>query len=231
MEPDAPQGPPSAVGPAPPGVPDPADPHRAGTPAWDPPALLPPGIPDPADPPPAAPPAPTLLARIVHELRSTLLYAVQVMIVVLLILNFVGRVSVVQGGSMEPGIVTGERIVVNLMVYDFRNPQRGDIIVFRNPRDTTKDYIKRVIGLPGEMIEIRAGVCFINGTEIEEPYVTMHDFSDVAPLRLGEKELFVMGDNRANSEDSRRWGALRMDLVRGKASLVFWPPERATLLP
>lgn len=166
-----------------------------------------------------------------REVKATVLYAVQVMIVVMLILNFVGRVSIVQGGSMEPSIVTGERIIVNLLIYDFAIPQRGDVIVFRNPRDTTKDYIKRVVGLPGETVEIRGGVTFLDGKPFEESYVTLHDYADLPPVRLQEKELFVMGDNRANSEDSRRWGPLPTGLVRGKASLVFWPPERVSLLP
>jgi signal peptidase I len=167
-----------------------------------------------------------------RQFVAAFLYCLQVAVVTLVIILFVGRVSIVQGGSMEPSIVTGERILVNLLVYDFYQPRRGDVIVFKNPRDTTKDYIKRVIALPSETIEIMDGVTYINGKQIDESFVTHRDLGR-APVKLTLRpdELFVMGDNRANSEDSRLWGALPLRLVRGKASVVFWPPERAAFLP
>jgi signal peptidase I len=173
----------------------------------------------------------SLLARYQKEMRSAAQFCFAVLVVTALIINFVGRVSIVQGGSMEPGIVTGERIIVNLLVYDFNRPRRGDIIIFRNPRDTSKDYIKRVIALAGETIEIKGGVTYINDHELPEPYVTLRDFTDLPICRIPPNCLWVMGDNRANSEDSRRWGALPLPLVRGKASVVFWPPERLTVYP
>lgn len=172
-----------------------------------------------------------LLRTYRRELVSLLIYCLQVMVVTAAIILFVGRVSIVQGGSMEPSIVTGERILVNLLAYDFYNPRRGEVIVFRYPRDQSKDYIKRVIALPGEEIEIRNGKTLVNGRRVSEPYVTHWDLADKAPVKLGAGELWVMGDNRANSEDSRRWGPLPVRLVRGKASVVFWPPERAAFLP
>lgn len=172
-----------------------------------------------------------LLRTYQREIVSVFIYCLQVMVVTSVIILFVGRVSIVQGGSMEPSIVTGERILVNLLVYDFYSPTRGEVVVFRYPKDQTKDYIKRVIALPGEEIEIRDGRTLVNGRRLAEPYVTHWDLSDRDPVKLGAGELFVMGDNRANSEDSRRWGPLPVQLVRGKASVVFWPPERAALLP
>lgn len=165
------------------------------------------------------------------RVKSVLTYGLQVLIVMLLIINFVGRVSVVQGGSMEPGIVTGERIVVNLLVYHFGMPKRGDVVVFKSPRDFSKDYIKRVIALPGEVIEIHQGVTSINGKKLDEPYVTLRDFTDIEPTRLADGCVWVMGDNRANSEDSRRWGQLPVQLIRGKASVVLWPPDRFAFFP
>lgn len=180
----------------------------------------------------AAPQAPAhFWSRYRGEIVSVVLYCIQVLVVTAVIILFVGRVSIVQGGSMEPSIVTGERIIVNLLVYNFNTPHRGDVIVFRNPRDEAKDYIKRVIGLPGETVSIKEGQTFINGKKLAEPYVTHKDYGDHKALTLGAGQLFVMGDNRSNSEDSRRWGALPLRLVRGKASLVFWPPEKVTLLP
>lgn len=187
-----------------------------------------------------APPLPAPLERVPAEgwaarsgrhVRSALTYTTQVLIVMVLIIHFVGRVSIVQGASMEPGIVTGERIIVNLLIYNFGLPRRGDVVVFRNPRDMTKDYIKRVIALPGEEVEIRQGVTYINGTRLDEPYVTLHEYSDTPRTRLASSCVWVMGDNRANSEDSRRWGQLPVTLIRGKASLVLWPPDRVSLFP
>lgn len=172
------------------------------------------------------------LQKFKKEIIGAFLYCLQVAVVTIVIIVFVGRVSIVQGGSMEPSIVTGERILVNLLVYDFYQPRRSDVIVFRNPVDTTKDYIKRVIGLPGETVSIRDGETFINGRKLPEPYVTRRDpHRDLAPVTLWNSQLYVMGDNRANSEDSRVWGPLPLRLVRGKASVVFWPPDRASLLP
>jgi signal peptidase I len=166
-----------------------------------------------------------------RHLRSALAYSLQVLIVMVLIIHFVGRVSIVQGGSMEPGIVTGERIIVNLLIYNFGLPKRGDVVVFKNPRDTSKDYIKRVIGLPGETVEIRQGATYVDGRKLDESYVTLHDYSDTPPVHIADSCVWVMGDNRANSEDSRRWGQLPLVLIRGKASLVLWPPERVALFP
>ncbi|MBM3462392.1 MAG: signal peptidase I [Armatimonadetes bacterium] len=167
-----------------------------------------------------------------RQFVAAFLYCLQVAVVTLVIILFVGRVSIVQGGSMEPSIVTGERILVNLLVYDFYQPRRGDVIVFKNPHDTSKDYIKRVIALPAETVEILDGATYVNGKKLDEPFVTHRD-PGRAPVKITLKpdELFVMGDNRANSEDSRLWGPLPLRLVRGKASVVFWPPERAAFIP
>lgn len=165
------------------------------------------------------------------RVRPVVAYVLQVLLVMALLIHFVGRVTVVQGGSMEPGIVTGERIIIDLLTYHFEAPQRGDVIVFRNPRNAAKDYIKRVVALPGESIEIREGRTYVNGKRLEEPYVTMRDDSDLPPTRIGDDCVWVMGDNRANSEDSRRWGPLPLELVRGKARLVLWPPDRVAVYP
>ncbi|NDD26811.1 MAG: signal peptidase I [Proteobacteria bacterium] len=165
------------------------------------------------------------------RVHGVLMYALQVMILTVLLLHFVGRVSVVQGASMEPGIMTGERIVVDLVTYSFRAPRRGDVVVFRSPRNKSRDYIKRIVGLPGEEIEIREGQTRINGVSLAEPYVTLRDRDDTPRTLIAPTCVWVMGDNRTNSEDSRRWGQLPMSLIRGKASIVLWPPERMAVLP
>ena len=147
-----------------------------------------------------------------------------------LLVHFVGRVTVVQGCSMEPGIVTGERIIIDLLTYSFAIPRRGDVIVFRSPRNADNDYIKRVIGLPGDSVEIRQGQTYVNDKRLFEPYVTMRDLDDVPRTRIADDCVWVMGDNRSNSEDSRRWGQLPLSLVRGKARLVLWPPDRVAVM-
>lgn len=172
----------------------------------------------------------SVVTRYRREVVGVLVYFLQVLLATAFIIVFVGRVSVVQGSSMEPSIVPGERILVNLLVYDFYQPQRNDVIVFRSPRDITKDYIKRVIAVPGDTLEIRMGETWLNGHAVAERYVTMCDYGDYPLVRLKPGEVFVMGDNRSNSEDSRRWGPLPLRLVRGKASVVFWPPGRAAVL-
>lgn len=175
--------------------------------------------------------APPTHGNVTWRVRPVLAYLLQVLIVMALLLHFVGRVTVVQGGSMEPGIVTGERIIIDQVTYHFATPRRGDVVVFRNPRNAAKDYIKRVIGLPGERIEIREGQTYVNGKRLEELYVTLHDDTDLPATRIADNCVWVMGDNRANSEDSRRWGQLPLALVRGKARFVLWPPERVAVFP
>ncbi|MCE1249085.1 MAG: signal peptidase I [Firmicutes bacterium] len=162
----------------------------------------------------------------VKTVREIVICAAQVIILTMLIINFIGRISVVQGQSMYPSLTTNNRIVINLLAYKFHEPRRGEIIVFRCPRNPERDYIKRVIGLPGEEIAIIDGKVFINGRILNEPYImkTLPDES-IETVRLGKNEIFVMGDNRSNSEDSRSWGALDEKLIKGKAELVFWPPE------
>lgn len=158
--------------------------------------------------------------------KEIVVCAAQVIILTMLIINFIGRVSVVQGQSMYPSLTTNNRIVINLLAYRFHEPRRGEIIVFRCPKNPERDYIKRVIGLPGEEVEIKNGKVYINKKLLDEPYIlkTLPD-ENIEPTKLDENQIFVMGDNRSNSEDSRSWGALDEKLIKGKAEFIFWPPE------
>lgn len=158
--------------------------------------------------------------------RDMLVCFAQVLILTFIIINFVGRVSVVQGQSMYPSLDTNNRIIVNLFVYRFHNPERGEIVIFKCPENENKDYIKRAIGLPGEEVEIKDSVVYINGKELKEPYIKYpfpHDTMN--KIKLSDDEIFVMGDNRGNSEDSRMWGPVNKKLIKGKAVMIFWPPE------
>ncbi|MFP4497229.1 MAG: signal peptidase I [Vulcanimicrobiota bacterium] len=160
-----------------------------------------------------------------------IIYIFQVLIISLIIINFIGRVSVVQGSSMVPSLHTNNRIVVNLLAYKFSQPERGDIIIFQCPVNPEKDYIKRVIGLSGETLEIKEGMVYINEQLLDEYYL---DYSDgrenIEAITIPDDSIYVMGDNRLNSEDSRFWGPLEKKLIKGKAQLIFWPPEKFFIL-
>ncbi len=129
-------------------------------------------------------------------------------------------------GSMEPTLLPRDRVLVNKFIYRFREPQRGDIVVFLPPNDN-RDYIKRIIGLPGETIEIRKGKVYINNRALSEPYkINKPDFSSFGPFKIPKSSYFVMGDNRPNSSDSRVFGPLKKERIIGKAILIYWPISR-----
>ncbi|RMG71896.1 MAG: signal peptidase I [Chloroflexi bacterium] len=135
---------------------------------------------------------------------------------------------VVQGASMEPTFQNDQLLIVSRLNYVFGNPQRGDIIVFHFPGDTTQDYIKRVIGLPGETVEIRDTHVYINGEQLIEPYINEPCDPYHCPDRswmLGDDEYFVMGDNRNHSSDSRSdtVGLISRQYIVGEVLLRYWP--------
>ena len=155
---------------------------------------------------------------------------------------------------MLPNLESGQFLLVNKLVYfqldisrlskivpfwdedtpshhfAIHPPRRGDVIVFRFPRDPRKDFVKRVIGVPGEEIEVVSGTAFIDGVPLEEPYIISRDNSDSAPILLQDGEYFVMGDNRRRSNDSRSWGAVPEENILGKVWVVYWPLDQAQLL-
>ncbi len=137
----------------------------------------------------------------------------------------------IEGTSMEPNLHNGQYLVINKIVYRLHPPQRGDVIVFRFPRDPQRDFIKRVIGLPRESVEIRAGRVFINGTPLDEPYSPATSTYSWGPKTLQEGEYFVLGDNRGNSSDSHNWGMLPRENIIGKAWLSYWPPQYWMIIP
>jgi signal peptidase I len=153
---------------------------------------------------------------------------------VLSVLLFVGINAVsarirVDGFSMEPTLNTGEFVIVNKLAYQFGTPHEGDVIVFHPPRDPAQEYIKRVIGLPGDRVKVANGEVYINGQMLNEPYIA------APPAYQGEWQvpnnaLFVLGDNRNNSSDSHNWGFVPMNYVVGKAVFVYWPPNKIGLI-
>lgn len=169
------------------------------------------------------------------ELCDSLLIAFA--LVFFLIKPFVVAAFYIPSGSMRPTLLERDRVLVNKFVYRLSQPRRQDIIVFKAPREATmgdqqKDFIKRLIGLPGERIEVRSydGV-YINGVKLNEPYIgplQTPDY-DYGPAEVPPGHYFVMGDNRRDSNDSHRWGFLDRHNVLGRAMVIFWPPQRIAL--
>jgi signal peptidase I len=157
------------------------------------------------------------------------------LIVAAAIILFVYQPVKVEGSSMMPALVDSERIFINKFVYrlGIGGVQRGDTVVFSSPQDPRRSYIKRVIGIPGDVLEIRDGRVWLNGGVLSEPYVPAEyrDPATMAPMRVPAGHYFVMGDHRSASNDSRSWGPLPMQDIYGKAVFVYWPPERMGTLP
>jgi signal peptidase I len=137
----------------------------------------------------------------------------------------------VEGSSMEPNLVGGEYLIVNKALYALRPAERGDIIVFRAPKSPDKNFVKRIIGLPGEKVELRAGQVYVNDKLLYEPYIDARFGYSWGPAVVGSDQLFVLGDNRNNSSDSHSWGMLPELNVIGKAWICYWPPNSWGLLP
>lgn len=129
----------------------------------------------------------------------------------------------VDGFSMEPTLKSGEFVIVNKLAYKLGDPKPGDVIVFHYPRDPEQEYIKRIIGLPGDHVRISNGKVYVNNQLIEEPYIAAPPMYETA-WDIPENTLFVLGDNRNNSSDSHNWGPVPMENVIGKAFFVYWPP-------
>ncbi len=153
---------------------------------------------------------------------------------------FIAEPFVVNGASMDPTFATGQFLIVDRLSYRFNEPKRGDVIVFRYPNNPSTYYIKRIIGLPGETVNIKNGIVSIesnssdsiSSTTISEPYITSnHTSSDTLKAKLGNTEYFVMGDNRRESSDSRAWGPLPEDYIIGRPALRLYPITKLSTYP
>jgi len=172
------------------------------------------------------------LAQVKSEIRE---YAESFVIAVLLalfIIFFIAQSFLVQGDSMEPSLHDGERLLVDKVTYRFRPPQRGEIIVFSFPKDPRRKFIKRVIGVPGDTVEIRNRTLIINGVPIEEEYIRGPMYQPYGPITVPEGTVWVLGDNRNNSEDSRfpDVGPVPYDLIVGRALFIYWPLGEAGII-
>lgn len=160
--------------------------------------------------------------REVFEWIATILAAV---LVALFINNFIIVNATVPSSSMEKTIMTNDRVIGLRLAYKDKDPERGDIIIFKYPDNEKILYIKRVIGMPGETVEIHNGEVTIDGEVLSEPYLTTTTEGDFGPYIVPEDHYFMMGDNRNNSADSRYWRNtyLSKDKIVGKAVLRYWP--------
>ncbi|SMB93842.1 signal peptidase I Serine peptidase. MEROPS family S26A [Desulfonispora thiosulfatigenes DSM 11270] len=148
-------------------------------------------------------------------------------ILALLIKTFVFQFYYIPSGSMEPTLQINDKILVTKYSYKLSEPERGEIIVFKYPYDKKLSYIKRLIGLPGEKIEIKDSKLYINDALVEESYLPDGLlFEDFGPTNVPKDQYFMLGDNRNHSSDSRVWGFVDKDLIIGKARFTYWPLDR-----
>jgi signal peptidase I len=156
-----------------------------------------------------------------REILETLLFA----LIAFAIVHLVVQNYRIEGPSMKPNLHEGQFLVVNKLAYRLGEVQRGDIVVFHYPNPPQRDLIKRVVGLPGDRLEIVRGQVRINGQPLDEPYVLEQGGYSHPATVIEPDHVFVMGDNRNNSNDSRRWGSLPIGGIVGKPVLCYWPPE------
>jgi signal peptidase I len=173
---------------------------------------------------PVAPKQPAAIWVLLRELVETIVLS----LIIFLLIRQVIQNYRIESHSMQPNFYEGQFILVNKLAFKLGEPERGEVIVFHNPNNVEEDYIKRVIGLPGDTIEIRDQMVYINGEVLTEPYqINPFTPGEYFPPTLVEPDtLFVMGDNRNNSSDSRRIGAIPEELIVGQAWLRVWPMDK-----
>jgi len=163
-----------------------------------------------------------------RELLETILFT---LLIYFLVRFFLFENYRVVGHSMDPTLEPEQYLVVSKLSYRLGEPQRGDIVVFEDPHDPARKLIKRVIGLPGEVVEIQRGEVYINSQKLYEPYIDGTARYSVPATPIAAGEYYVLGDNRSNSSDSHSWGTLSSDKIVGKAWLSYWPPHLWGIVP
>jgi signal peptidase I len=156
--------------------------------------------------------------ELVHDLAVAILFC-------FFLITFVAQAFRVQGTSMLPLLEDGERIIVNKFIYRFHAIERGDVVVFWYPRDPSVSFIKRVVGIPEDTVEIRTGQLYVNGQSVREDYLAprFRDDDNLAPTKVAKGYYFVLGDHRNSSNDSRSWGEVPEKYIYGRAVYRFWP--------
>ena len=180
---------------------------------------------DSSQPSPTVPSDDSSAPQLRRELRSWTRDLAVALALALVIIIFLYQPVKVEGTSMAPLLSDQERIFINKFVYKFEPIERGDVVVFWYPLDRSKSFIKRVVGLPGETVEIRNGRLYVDGRELREPYVPASylDDSNYPPRKILPDQYFVMGDHRDSSNDSRMFGTVPREYIYGKAVFAYWP--------
>jgi len=172
-----------------------------------------------------------------HPLLEIVRFSIIALIIVIPVRLFIAQPFIVSGASMETTFHNGEYLIVDQLSYHLGHPQRGDVVIFRYPRDPSKFFIKRVIGVPGDTITIEGSTVSIQneqvpqGLVISEPYIASMRPGVTIVEELGEREYFVMGDNRDQSSDSRVWGVLQEENIVGRALVRLFPPREFGIFP
>ncbi|GIO10835.1 signal peptidase I [Cohnella xylanilytica] len=189
--------------------------------------------PDSAQPPGGPGPSKPASSKASNELKEWIKALAIAAVLVIVIRWLLVSPFIVDGESMEPNFQDRERIIVNMVLYDFRKPKQGEVIVFHVPEEN-RDFIKRVIAVPGDTVKVEGDTVYVNGKPLDEPYLKEaleqahaegreYNNTDFEEGTVPEGQLFVMGDNRSNSKDSRMIGYIPMSRVVGRAELIFWP--------
>jgi signal peptidase I len=156
--------------------------------------------------------------------RSLANLALQLAVLALLIAAFFMRLPQVSGPSMAPNIASGEYVLINTFAFRFAAPERGEVVAFRHDEQTHDVFIKRIVGLPGDRVRIDRGTVFVNGVELAEPYVRYADPRSFPEIAVPAGSVYVLGDNRADSDDSRFFGTVPFERILGRAIAGIWPP-------
>lgn len=169
-------------------------------------------------------------------IRETVETVVIALVLAFLIRTFVVQTFWIPSSSMEPTLLVGDRIMAYKLFYGMDNVHRGDIIIFKFPLNPDKDFVKRVVGIPGDVVEIKDKTVYINGKKLIEPYA-VHSKRDIGfprdeygPVKVPPDSLFVLGDNRDSSEDSRYWGYVPEENIVGEVFLIYWTPWRIRII-
>jgi signal peptidase I len=172
-----------------------------------------------------------------NSLVEIIRFSIIALLIVIPVRMFIAQPFIVSGASMKETFHNGEYLIVDQISYHLNSPERGDVVIFRYPKDPSKFFIKRIIGVPGDTITIEGNTVNIinetnpNGFILNEPYIKSMKPNVTITEELGEREYFVMGDNRDESSDSRVWGVLQEERIIGRAFLRLYPPQVMSVLP
>lgn len=192
------------------------------------------------------------MRAVIREIIETIILSLLLFIGI----QFAVQTYQVEGASMRPTLTQGQYLLVNKVVYrhlnvggdaegtaigsefsddslifPFHPPQRGEVVIFSFPNDPSRDFVKRVIGIPGDTVEIRGGRTFVNGKRIQESYADLDEYDDMDAYKVPPNTYFVLGDNRRHSNDSRDWGTVPLENIVGRAWVRYWPPHQIAIFP